>query len=87
MPDDTKIFCGLEQSKEFMDFGIRAEQKNQKIVEFEAKYREMRKNIEYSVPSVLREEKEYNVFLRCLKPEIQKFLGAKDALKVICIYR
>jgi hypothetical protein len=36
---------------------------------------EMRANKFYSVPSVLKEEKLYNVFLRCREPEMHKLIG------------
>lgn len=66
LPDDTKIFCGHEYTKTNFEFCIKSEGGlNKKIEEHWEKYEEMLKNGGYSVPSILKDEKQYNVFMRC----------------------
>lgn len=71
LPEDTKIFCGHEYTKANFEFCLKSEgPKNPKIEEFWLKYAQALKNGAYTVPSVLRDEKLYNVFMRCRTAEL-----------------
>ena len=65
LPKDTKIFCGHEYTVKNLEFAILAEPDNKKIVDKQNFVSDLVKNGQYSVPSVLREELDYNVFMRC----------------------
>ena len=65
LPDDTKIFCGHEYTKPNMNFCLESELRNPYAFSFKKKYVAMLDSGEFTVPSVLQEEKLYNVFLRC----------------------
>lgn len=65
LPSDTKIFCGHEYTKENLEFCLQAEQNHTPIAEAYEKFTNILDKGMYTVPSILREEKEYNVFMRC----------------------
>ena len=68
LPDDTKILCGHEYTMSNFKFCLKADPGNPKIKEFAAKYEAILADDKYTVPSILSDEKEYNVFMRCRNP-------------------
>ena len=70
LPNDTKIFCGHEYTKLNMEFCRRAEPHNIAIHYYQEKYLEVLEDGKFTVPSILKNEKEYNVFMRTHSPEI-----------------
>jgi hypothetical protein len=39
------------------------------------------------VPSILKDEKEYNVFMRCREPQLQEAMDEKDPAKLMHLIR
>ena len=83
LPDDTKIFCGHEYTKANMRFAQVAEPQNKKIQEFSKIYAKTLARGSYTVPSVLKDEKEYNVFMRCHEKSVQELHNNKDPEQIM----
>ena len=82
-PNDTKIYCGHEYTKKNSDFCLSIDTKNLKL---KNKIIEIKKNIQNgnpTIPTILEDELECNIFLRSDNMEIQKQLGiiSKDPFK------
>ena len=74
-PPDTRIYCGHEYTKKNSDFCLSIDSKNSKLIN---KISNINKNIQNgnpTIPSILRDELECNIFLRSDNIEIQKQLG------------
>ena len=74
-PLNTKIYCGHEYTKKNSDFCLSIDSKNSKLIN---KINEINKNIQNekpTIPSILEDELECNIFLRSDNMEIQKQLG------------
>ena len=74
-PPNTKIYCGHEYTKKNSDFCLSIESKNSKLIN---KINKINKNIQNgnpTIPSILSDELECNIFLRSDNIEIQKQLG------------
>ena len=74
-PLDTKIYCGHEYTKKNSDFCLSIDKKNSKLIN---KISEINNNIKSgkpTIPSILGDELECNIFLRSDNIEIQKQLG------------
>ena len=65
LPADTKLFCGHETARANLEFCYQVEPQNQKIIEKWNQIFVDVKNGILSVPSVLKDEKQFNVFMRC----------------------
>lgn len=88
MRNDTKVFCGHEYTLANMKFCTTAEgQSNPRIGEFFAKFKATRDAKAFTVPSFLRDEKQYNVFMRCREPALQQAIGESDPVKAMHILR
>ena len=68
LPPDTKLFCGHEYTVKNLEFGIKAEPKNEFLAEKYKFFSELNANGFWTVPSLLRDELEFNVFMRCRTP-------------------
>lgn len=77
LPDDTKMFCAQEQTLENLKFCVEVEPRNRKIKEFKEKYIKVLKKAPHTVPSILGDEKEYNVFMRCRNQDLQDAVGRR----------
>ena len=64
LPDDTKIFCGRERTKANFEFCLEADPEDAVVKEFWQKYEAILNSGAYPVPSVLRDEKRYNIFVQ-----------------------
>ena len=74
-PLNTKIYCGHEYTKKNSDFCLSIDSKNSKLIN---KINKINKNIQNknpTIPSVLEDELECNIFLRSDNMKIQKQLG------------
>jgi hydroxyacylglutathione hydrolase len=70
LPDDTKVFVGHEYTLKNMEFAMKAEgQTNSNIPKAQEKFKSERQAGEYTF-SLLRDEREFNVFMRCRRPEL-----------------
>ena len=88
-PNDTKIYCGHEYTKKNSDFCLSIDTKNLKL---KNKIVEIKKNIKNgnpTIPTILGDELECNIFLRSDNMEIQKQLGiiSKDPFKTFAKLR
>ena len=74
-PLNTRIYCGHEYTKKNSNFCLSIDSKNSKLIN---KINEINKNIQNekpTIPSILEDELECNIFLRSDNMEIQKQLG------------
>ena len=88
-PKNTKIYCGHEYTKKNSDFCLSIDTKNLKL---KNKIVEIKKNIQNgnpTIPTILGDELECNIFLRSDNMEIQKQLGiiSKDPFKTFAKLR
>ena len=71
LPADTKMFCGHEYTMANFQFCDTAEGKtNKAIADFLKVYKAKLDQGICTVPSLLRDEQQYNVFMRCRNPEL-----------------
>jgi hydroxyacylglutathione hydrolase len=70
LPDDTKVFCGHEYTVKNLEFGLMAEPLNPHIKEYHQKFQEIVSKGFYTVPSLVSQERLFNVFMRCREPSI-----------------
>ena len=75
LPIDTKIYCGHEYTKKNSDFCLSIDSKNFKLINKINKINKNIKNGYPTIPSILGDELECNIFLRSDNIEIQKQLG------------
>ena len=77
-PKNTKIYCGHEYTKKNSDFCLSIDSNNlilrKKINEIDQSI----KNHKPTIPSILKDELECNIFLRADNLEIQKLLGVNS---------
>ncbi len=74
-PPNTRIYCGHEYTKKNSDFCLSIDSKNYKLIN---KINNINKNIQNgspTIPSILSDELECNIFLRSNTIEIQKQIG------------
>ena len=81
-PKDTQIFCGHEYTKSNYEFCITYDKENQYLKE---KYKfielKLKKNLP-TVPVLLSDELNSNIFLRCNDKKIKSNLGLNDASEI-----
>ena len=81
-PPNTKIYCGHEYTKKNSDFCLSIDSKNSKLIN---KINKINKNIQSgnpTIPSILGDELECNIFLRSDNIEIQKQLGVNSGTPI-----
>ena len=83
LPDDTKLFPGHEYTESNFIFNKKVEPNNAKVDEFWEKYKKLLDNAGFNLPTVLRDEKLYNVFLRFRTEELHEAIGNKDPVKAM----
>ncbi len=74
-PHNTKIYCGHEYTKKNSDFCLSIDKKNSKLINKIAEINNNIKSGNPTIPSILGDELECNIFLRSDNIEIQKQLG------------
>tara|TARA_B100000029_G_scaffold65152_1_gene58237 strand:+ start:160 stop:921 length:762 start_codon:yes stop_codon:yes gene_type:complete len=74
-PPNTKIYCGHEYTKKNSDFCLSIDSKNSKLINKINEINKTIKNGNPTIPSILEDELECNIFLRSGNLEIQKQLG------------
>ncbi|BBL75892.1 hydroxyacylglutathione hydrolase [Methylomagnum ishizawai] len=79
LPDETRVYCAHEYTEANGRFALTLEPDNPALVERMARVRELRRDGRPTVPSLLREERATNPFLRPESPEIQATLGVRGA--------
>ena len=72
LPEDTKMFCGHEYTKANFLFGSKIEDKTS----YWQEYKTIIESGTWTTPSILKNEREYNVFMRTRVPEVQSKVEA-----------
>ena len=79
LPEDTKIYCGHEYTLQNSKFCIEHDPQNQDLQKKITKINEKLKNNVPTIPSILKDEKECNIFLRAKNVEsFSKLRDLKD---------
>ena len=79
LPEDTKIYCGHEYTLQNSKFCIEHDPQNQDLQRKITKINETLKNNVPTIPSILKDEKECNIFLRAKNVEsFSKLRDLKD---------
>ena len=79
LPEDTKIYCGHEYTLQNSKFCIEHDPQNQNLQKKITKINEKLKNNVPTIPSILKDEKECNIFLRAKNVEsFSKLRDLKD---------
>ena len=83
MAEDLYVFCGHEYSFDDAKFGIMVEPKNPAMIDFVTKAKEAKEKGGFLIPSTLKDERNYNVFMRCRTKEIQEVVKSSDP--IVCM--
>jgi hydroxyacylglutathione hydrolase len=88
LPEDTLMLPGHEYTMSNMAFCAKAEGRtNKKIGEYAQKFQSRLNSGRPTIPTSLREEKEFNVFMRTTDPVLQQALGESDPVECMHILR
>ena len=82
LPSDTKIYCGHEYTKSNLNFCLAYDPKNTFLKEKEIDIQKKLSSNQPTMPTILGQEIETNIFLRCNDPAIKHTLGLKDSSEV-----
>lgn len=80
-PDDLYIFPGHEYSFDNATFGLMVEPENVAMQGFMEKAKAAKEKDTFLIPSTLKEERTYNVFMRCRTKEIQEKVKSADPIE------
>ncbi len=72
LPDDTLLYCGHEYTESNLKFAISLDKNDNKIRKKFNHVQDLRKEGKFSIPSLLKEEKEVNPFLKIDDPHFKK---------------
>jgi len=78
LPGDTRLYCAHEYTQSNLCFGLAAEPDNAAIRRRYDKVRQLRKQQLVTLPSLLQEEKQTNVFLRVDEPDVVETLAQQQ---------
>jgi len=78
-PKDTKIYCGHEYTLKNSEFCLRYDEKNQKLKEKIILNKQKIKKGLPTIPSILEDELNMNIFLRSDQKDIQRNLNLNNA--------
>tara|TARA_Y100000992_G_scaffold294185_1_gene253631 strand:- start:527 stop:1285 length:759 start_codon:yes stop_codon:yes gene_type:complete len=78
LPQETKIFCGHEYTKNNLDFCIKYDLNNSSLKEKSVEVESKLANKLPTIPSSIGEELKTNIFLRCDNIELKQALNLKD---------
>lgn len=87
LPQETKVFCGHENTIKNLKFALLVEPENEKVKEMLSWARARDDDDKPTVPSTLKEEFDYNPFLRLSEKAVQKFTGKTDPVEVMRVLR
>ena len=82
LPDDTKLYCGHEYTKENARFARSVDPDNVALINRAAAVDRLIAVGETSLPSSIKSEKVANPFLRCNNPDIRRTLKMENASDV-----
>jgi hydroxyacylglutathione hydrolase len=75
LPNDTQVYCGHEYTLSNIKFALSIEPDNAALKKRAAEAQKQRAENKLTIPSLLRDEKEANVFLRADVPAVAASLG------------
>jgi len=75
LPNDTRVYCGHEYTLSNIKFALTIEPNNAALKKRAAEAEKQRAENKLTIPSLLRDEKEANVFLRADVPAVAAALG------------
>lgn len=78
LPAETLVCCAHEYTLSNIAFSLAVLPNNQKLLEYQARAEERRKQQQATVPTTLAHEQKHNLFLRVAEPEVQ--LSVSDYL-------
>lgn len=79
LPDDTLVYCGHEYTMSNAKFALTVEPQNIALQSRAQQVKELRDKDQPTIPTTLREEKEFNPFLRPFSAELRKSLNVAAA--------
>lgn len=86
LPAETLVCCAHEYTLSNIAFSLAVLPNNQKLLEYQARTEERRKQQRATLPTTLAHEQKYNLFLRVAEPEVQlsvsEYLGTSVTTEV-----
>ena len=79
LPEDTKIYCGHEYTKNNLKFCLKLNPNNIYLKDKEKVIEEKLKDKKPTIPSTIKDEIQTNIFLRCDDLDIKDALNLKNA--------
>jgi hydroxyacylglutathione hydrolase len=79
LPDETRVYCGHENTEDNLEFALSIEPENAKVKARLAQTRGLRRQGLPTVPSTLALERETNPFLRVGDTSLRKSIGMESA--------
>mmetsp|Transcript_49122 Transcript_49122/g.96851 ORF Transcript_49122/g.96851 Transcript_49122/m.96851 type:complete len:273 (+) Transcript_49122:195-1013(+) len=83
LPDDTRIFCGHEYTKKNLQFAVMVEGEGSEAAKKLKWAEEKLEQNQPTVPSLLKEERTFNVFLRIRESSVQRACGTSTAVETM----
>ena len=78
LPKDTKIYCGHEYTYKNAEFCMKYDSDNISLKKYFEKIKKLRSNNIPTIPAILKDELNSNIFLRCDQNDIKIKLGMKN---------
>jgi hydroxyacylglutathione hydrolase len=78
LPIDTKIYCGHEYTERNSEFCISLDPKNKELISKIKDIKQKRSNNLPTIPSILKDEIECNIFFRCENKQVKCSLKMKN---------
>ena len=82
LPLDTQIYCGHEYTQKNLDFCIKYEVNNERLIEKKKWIISRLSQKEATIPITVEEELKTNIFLRCDNSEVKKSLEMGDSTEL-----
>ena len=79
LPEDTKIYCGHEYTKNNLSFCLKFDPKNNYLKDKEKEIDARIRDRKPTIPSTIKEEIQTNIFLRYDHPDVKEALKLKNA--------
>lgn len=83
LPDNTNVYCGHEYTVKNLMFALHVEPHNSHAIEKLEWAKNRRERNLPTIPSILREEKLYNPFMRTHEPTLQQHFQLTDVVEVM----
>ena len=82
LPIDTQIYCGHEYTKKNLDFCIKYEIDNSKLIKKKKWVISRLDQKQPTIPVTIKEELNTNIFLRCNNSRVKKLLDMEDSTEL-----